>query len=220
MTTSPADQLTPDQLLARLRWRYATKRFDPAAKLDAATWSTLEQALLLAPSSYGLQPWRFVVVKDPAVRARLRAVSRDQPQVVEASHLVVLAYRKGLTAADVRRHVERVAAVRAKPPASLAAYERIVTAHVERPAPFSVDEWAKRQVYLALGAFLTSAAVLGVDACPMEGIEPAEYDALLGLALEGHATVCAAAAGRRAADDAYATLAKVRYPAEAVIRRV
>jgi nitroreductase len=95
-----------------------------------------------------------------------------------------------------------------------------VTAHVERPAPFSVDEWAKRQVYLALGAFLTSAAVLGVDACPMEGIEPAEYDALLGLAAEGYATVCAAAAGRRAADDAYAALAKVRFPADAVIRHV
>ncbi|NOT32507.1 MAG: NAD(P)H-dependent oxidoreductase [Planctomycetes bacterium] len=207
-------------LLAQLRWRYATKRFDPSFKIEAATWSALEQALLLAPSSYGLQPWRFVVVTDPAVRAKLRAASWNQAQIVEASHLVVFAIKKGLNAADVRRYVERTAEVRGVPRESLAGAEQMMTTHVERPQPFDIDEWSRRQLYLALGMFLTSAALLGIDACPMEGIEPPKYDEILGLTREGCAAVCVATAGRRASDDKYATLAKVRFDAREVIRRV
>ena len=206
-----AETLAPEQLLARLRWRYATKRFDPRARIDPATWAALEQALVLAPSSYGLQPWRFVVVDDPALRARLRAASWNQPQISEASHLVVFAIKKGLDAADVRRYVERIAAVRKVPRESLAGYEQLMVKHVQQPRPFDIDEWSRRQLYLALGTFLTSAALLGIDACPMEGIDPAQYDAILGLGAQGYATVCVATAGTRASDDAYAALPKVRF---------
>ena len=209
-----------DQLLAQLRWRYATKRFDPTYRIDAAAWSALEQALVLSPSSYGLQPWRFFVIDDAAVRARLRTVSGNQPQVVDASHLVVFAIRKGLDAAHVRRYLDRVAAVRGQPRESLAGAERAMVAHVERPQPFEIDEWSKRQLYIALGVFLTSAALLGIDACPMEGIEPPRYDEILGLPEQGGAAVCAAAAGRRAGDDKYASLAKVRFEASDVVRHV
>jgi nitroreductase len=218
---SPDDKtLSPDELVAQLRWRYATKRFDPSAQLDPATWNALEQSLLLAPSSYGLQPWHFVVVTDPALRAKLRAASWNQAQIVEASHLVVFAIRKRLGAADARRHVERTAEVRKVARESLAGFEQMLIKHVQRPAPFDIDEWSKRQLYLALGMFLASAALLGVDACPMEGIEPAQYDELLGLPAQGYATVCVATAGRRARDDAYASLPKVRFDARDVIRRV
>jgi len=212
--------LAPEQLLAQLRWRYATKRFDPRAKIPPATWAALEQSLVLAPSSYGLQPWRFVVVNDPAVRARLQPASWNQPQITEASHLVVFAVKKGLDAADVNRYVERIAAVRGVSLESLASYERVMTSHVQRPQPFDVDEWSRRQLYIALGTFLTSAALLGVDACPMEGIDPAQYDAILGLGAQGYASVCVATAGTRAADDVYASKAKVRFDARDVITHV
>lgn len=215
MTT--ATTMNPAEILARLRWRYATKHFDPHARLDPETWQALEQALVLAPSSYGLQPWRFVVVTDPATREALRAASWNQPQITECSHLVVFAIKKGLDAAYVARFVDRIAAVRKVPRESLAGYEQVMVTHVKRPAPFDIDEWSRRQLYIALGTFLTSAAVLGVDACPMEGIEPARYDALLGLAAQGYATVCVAAAGRRASDDKYASLAKVRFEARDVL---
>jgi nitroreductase len=209
--------LAPEALLTSMRWRYATKRFDPDAKIDPATWAALEEVLVLAPSSYGLQPWRFVVVQDPAVRTRLRAASWNQPQVVEASHLVVFAIQKGLSAAHVRHYVARMAEVRGVARESLAGFEKMLTQHVERPRPFDVDEWAKRQLYLALGTFLTSAALLGVDACPMEGIDPAQYDEILGLGAQGCATVVVATAGRRARDDAYAGLPKVRFEAHEVL---
>lgn len=218
--TSAARTLAPEQLLAQLRWRYATKRFDPTFVIDEATWNALEQALVLAPSSYGLQPWRFVVVDDPAVRARLRAASWNQPQIVEASRLVVFAIKQGLSAADVRRHVEHIAAVRKLPLESLAGFEKLMVKHVEQPPPFDVDQWSRRQLYIALGMFLASAAVLGIDACPMEGVVPAQYDEILGLPAQGYATVCVAAAGRRAEDDAYAALEKVRFAARDVIQHV
>ncbi len=218
---SPAQAtLTPDELVQRLRWRYATKHFEPSFRIDPTTWQALEQALVLAPSSYGLQPWHFVVVTDPAVKHELQAASRNQAQVVECSHLVVFAIRTGLGAEHVRRYVDRVAEVRAVPRESLARHEELLMSHTQKPAPFSIDEWSRRQLYLALGSFLTSAAVLGVDACPMEGIEPARYDTILGLGARGLATVCVAAAGRRASDDKYASLAKVRFEARDVLTRV
>lgn len=217
---APSTTLAPEALLGQLRWRYATKRFDPQAKLDPAVWAALEQALLLAPSSYGLQPWRFLVVSDPAVRAKLKTASWNQSQITDASYLVVFAIKKGLNAADVRRFVERSAEVRKVTRESLAGYEQVMTTHVQRPKPFDIDEWSRRQLYIALGTFLTSAAVLGVDACPMEGVDPAQYDAILGLTAQGYATVCVATAGRRSSEDHYAHLAKVRFDARDVIQHV
>lgn len=219
-TPSVVQPVEPGRLLAQLHWRYATKAFDPSAKIDAATWNALEQSLVLAPSSYGLQPWHFVIVTDAATKVRLRGVSRDQAQVSDCSHLVVFAIKKHLDATHVRRHLERIATVRAVPRESLAGLEKVLTTHVQKPSPFDVDEWSRRQLYLALGCFLASAAMLGVDACPMEGIDPAGYDALLDLPSKGLAAVCAAAAGRRAHGDKYAALAKVRFETRDVITRI
>lgn len=218
--TPVAPGLAPQTLLSALRWRYATKRFDPAARIDAATWSALEEALVLAPSSYGMQPWRFLVVDDPAVRARLKPVAWNQAQITDASHLVVFAYRKGLSAADARRHVERTAAVRGVPVESLAKFEEMLVAHVTKPRPFDADEWARRQVYIALGQFLAAAALLGVDACPMEGFDPLRFDEILGLAPQGYASVVLATAGRRHPEDAYARHSKVRFERSDVVRHV
>src|SRR5258708_4680605 len=85
--------LGADAVVGRLSWRYATKKFDPSNKITPQEWSALEEALVLSPSSFGLQPWKFIVVDDPAVRVELAAASWGQRQVAEASHLVVFAVR-------------------------------------------------------------------------------------------------------------------------------
>jgi nitroreductase len=214
-----ASTVTPEQLVERLTWRYATKRFDPSYKLAPELWQALERTLVLAPSSFGLQPWHFVVVTDPAMKARLRPISWDQPQVVEASHLVVFAHRKGYGPADLEQHMARTAKVRGVARESLAPYEKVVLSFLGRPG-FDADEWTRRQTYLAIGSLLTAAALLGVDACPMEGIDPVQYDRTLGLDTRGFAAVCAVALGRRASDDKYASLAKVRFEAGALVTRI
>ncbi|MBI5365397.1 MAG: NAD(P)H-dependent oxidoreductase [Planctomycetes bacterium] len=213
--------LSPADLTARLEWRYACKKFDPARKIDPAVWAALERSLVLAPSSFGLQPWRFLVVEEAGLRQRLRAASWNQPQVTEASHVVVFARRTEMKRADVDRLIQRIVDVRKTPATALDSYRGMMLGFVEQPAPgFDASAWTARQTYIALGFFLAGAAVLGVDACPMEGIDPAQYDALLDLKGTGYTTTVVATAGYRAADDRHATEAKVRYAEpELLIRR-
>ena len=213
--------LSPDALVAALSWRYATKKFDAQRKIPDPTWAALERSLVLTPSSFGLQPWQFLVVTDPAIRERLVGASWGQRQVADCSHHVVFAIKKGLTVADVDRYAERILEVRGLHPPAIAGYRKMMTDFVARaPEVFDVDDWSARQVYLAVGQFMLAAAVVGVDTCPMEGIVPTQYDEILGLEKTGHATVCACSAGYRAADDRFATIPKVRYPDDDVVTHV
>ncbi len=206
----------PETLLASLRWRAAIKKFDAEKRIPAGAWTALEDALTLAPSSYGLQPWRFFVVDDPSLRAKLRPAAWDQAQITDADRLVVFAVKKDFGAADVERFVERVSEVRRLPVAALEGYKKMMLASASLP-PERVTAWLIRQVYIALGVFLTSAAALGVDACPMEGFDKDKFDEILGLPAKGYNSVVLAAAGYRAPDDAYASQAKVRFPREEVV---
>ena len=213
--------MKPDALVTKLKWRYAVKKFDPSRKIPAEQWQALESALILSPSSYGLQPWRFIVVNDPAIRERLRAASWNQAQVVEASHTVVFAIKKDLNASDVGRFVRRIAQVRGMSVESLNSYKQMMLDFVAKAGKgFDINAWSAQQLYIAIGVFMTAAAVLGIDTCPMEGIEPNAYDRILGLGSQGYHTLACAAAGYRAVDDKSARLAKVRYETDEVIIRV
>src|SRR5438270_9560270 len=94
-----------ETIVRQLNWRYAVKKFNPNRKVSESDWRTLEQALVLSPSSFGLQPWKFFVINDPAVRAKLRPAAWNQSQVTDASHLVVFAVKKNFGPADVDRHI-------------------------------------------------------------------------------------------------------------------
>ncbi len=210
--------ITTAQLLEQLHWRYATKQFDPQRKISPADWAALEDALILSPSSFGLQPWKFVVVTDPALREKLVPASWGQRQVADASHLVVFAFKKNLSETDVAAYLERISAVRGIPAEALAPYRDMMVGSLFKARDAAARAtWGALQIYIALGNFLTSAALLGIDACPMEGIEPAKYDEILGLDALGLSTVVVAPAGYRAATDKYAALKKVRFPKEDVI---
>jgi nitroreductase len=213
--------ITAPQLLEALNWRYATKKFDPTKKIPADIWSALEQALVLSPSSFGIQPWKFLVITDPAVKGKLVPVSWGQTQPLDSSHHVVFAVRKGLGEADLDRYLARAAEVRGVTVESLAGFKQVMLGSINKAAAAGVlDNWQTHQIYIALGQFMASAALLGVDTCPMEGIEPAKYDEVLGLSGSGYATVVACAAGYRAADDKYATTPKVRFKAADVVRHI
>ena len=165
---------------------------------------------MLTPSSFGLQPWRFVVVRDPDTRQKLSAASWGQKQPVDCSHFVVFALRRDLDAAHVDRHIDRVAEVRGTHRDHLKRQrDRVVSSAEKARANGHLDTWMSYQVYIALGQFIASAAILAVDTCPMEGLDKAKYDDILGLASHGYGTLCACAAGYRAADDKDAAVPKV-----------
>jgi nitroreductase len=209
------------QLLEALNWRYATKVFDPTQKIPADIWQTLERALVLTPTSYGLQPYQFLVINDPARRAELLPHSWGQKQVVDASHFVVFTAKMKITEADVDKLIRRTVEIRKLPSDALNAYRGMMLGDlVHGPRGKTAHEWATRQTYIALGNLMTCAAVLGVDACPMEGLVPAEYDRVLNLSGSGYATVVACALGYRSPGDKYAKLAKVRYNTKDLVSQI
>lgn len=211
-------QLASSDLVAALNWRYAVKKFDPSRRIPADVWSALEATLHLSASSFGLQPWKFLVVSNPELRAKLTPLSWGQTQTVEASHFVVLAVRDAMTTADIDRLLNATAAARGVTTDSLAGFRKMLQGFVDGAnAAGRTGAWNTNQVYIALGALLTAAATLGVDACPMEGIDPAGYDAALGLTGSGYHTVVACALGYRADDDKYAVAPKVRFPKSEVV---
>jgi nitroreductase len=213
--------ITTDQLLAAQAWRYATKQFDASKTIPTPVWQALEDSLILSPSSYGLQPWQFFVVKNPDLRAKLRPHSWNQSQITDASHLVVFAIPEKVDVPYMEKYLARIADVRGIPLESLGFYRDMMMADViAGPRQAWVREWAARQVYIALGNFMTSAALVGVDTCPLEGIDPREYDAILDLPAKGYNTIVACAAGYRSADDKYASLPKVRFEKSDLVRHL
>jgi len=212
--------LQPQDLVSALQFRYATKKFDPSRKIDSGTWHALCRSLVLAPSSFGLQPWRFLVVNNPEVRTSLREVSWNQPQITDADRLIVITTRTDMTAADIDAWMECLAQSQKKQTTELAAYRGMIDGFVGALDTAARENWNTRQCYIALGQLMTSAAVMGVDTCPLEGIDKAAYDRILGLENSGYATAVACAIGYRAADDAYATAPKARFAASEVIHEI
>ncbi|MBA4186864.1 MAG: NAD(P)H-dependent oxidoreductase [Planctomycetaceae bacterium] len=212
--------VSPDTVLAQLQWRYATKKFDATRKIAPELWAKLEQATVLSPSSFGLQLWKFVVVTNPEVRQKLHPVSWNQPQILDASHLVVFAAKNPPKATDVERHIARIAEVRGVELTSLDPLKDRILGTVSRMTEKDAHNWAARQCYIALGVFLSTCALAGVDACPMEGFQPEKYDEILGLKAKGYGSVVIATAGYRHPDDPAAKLPKARFALNDVIEHV
>lgn len=204
-------------LLDALKFRYATKAFDPNRVIPEETLAALEQSLVLTPSSFGLQPWKFIIIRDAAVREKLLGHSWNQRQVVDASHLVVFTRRTGFGLEEINRFAQSIAETRGVSLESVEGYRSLMAGFVANHK--DVDRWTANQVYIASGQFNLACALLGVDACPMEGINPSAYDDILGLKEQNLATVLVCPIGYRSAEDKYAGQAKVRHPAAHVIER-
>ena len=141
-----------ETLINQLNWRYATKQFDPNRKISASDWTTLEEALRLTPSSGGLQPWKFIVITDPALRAKLRPVSYGQAQITDASHLVVFTAKNNFSEADVDAHIKHIAEVQGAPIEALAPLRgMLVGGIVQSQDEAGRNAWARNQAFIALG---------------------------------------------------------------------
>lgn len=210
--------LAPSQIIDALQWRYATKVFDPAQKIPAGTWAALEQSLVLTPSSFGLEPWKFLVVQDPAVREALVPHTWNQRQVADASHLIVMTVKVELPLAEIDSLIHRIVDVRGGTADALAGYRKVLVGAHEQG--FMTTQWAKLQAYIALGQFMTAAALLGIDTCPMEGFVPEKYDEILGLKEKGLTTAVLCPVGYRSERDRFASLPKVRHKVADVIEYI
>ncbi|MFP4275307.1 MAG: nitroreductase family protein [Paracoccaceae bacterium] len=193
-----------------MSWRYAVRRFVPGAREDARLAQALEAARL-APSAFGLMPWRIVQVEGAATRRALLDHAYGQDKVESAGHLLVFASRAPLTEADIDAHVARLARDRGLDDAAAGKQRAsLIRNTLARHDARGLDEWCRAQCYLGLGVFLAACASQRLDACPMEGFAPARFDDILGLRAHRLTARALVTAGHRAPEDASASRAKSR----------
>ncbi len=207
-------------LIETLNWRYATKQFEPIQKLSDDQLFQLTESLRLAPSSFGLQPRKFLVVTNPVIREQLVWHSWGQRQVADASHLIVLCAKDDVTEIDVQNYINDIATTRWVPLEALDGYRGMMNGTLESRTAEMRKSWAEKQVYIAQWFLLMAAAQLWIDACPMEWFDAQAYDKVLWLEGSGYHSVVIVPVGYRSTDDAMASYAKVRYDADQVIEYI
>ena len=208
---------TNETILEQLNWRYAVKTFDPAGKISDEDWQTLEQSLILAPSSFGLQPYKFIVITEQKLKEQLLPAAWNQSQITDCSHLVVVAAKNTLTEADIDHYLDRVIEVRGVPRETLSDYDKMMKGFQKTAQEQGWSgAWTARQAYIALGFLLETAAFLKIDACPMEGFEPSKFNEILGLE-DYSATAICALGYRDEENDWLAKMPKVRFPKDELI---
>ncbi|MGS2740476.1 NAD(P)H-dependent oxidoreductase [Sinomicrobium sp. M5D2P17] len=207
-------------IIESLNWRYATKKFDPSRKVSAEDLSTLKEVIRLSASSYGMQPYEVFVIEDPEIRKQLKEVSWGQPQITDASHLVVFANKIDVTAKDTEAYMNHISKTRSIPVENLSGFSDVINNTVVQLPQDLKSTWAAKQAYIALGNLLAAAAQLKIDACPMEGFDAEGYNKILGLTEKGLNAAVIAAIGYRSSEDEMQHLAKVRKPSEVLFTSI
>ncbi len=193
--------------LSQLDWRFATKQFDATKKVSDGTLDRILGAVRMAPTSFGLQPFRVFVISDPEVRAKIGAAAWSQPQVTEASHLLVFTARTDV-AARAAEYIELASGGDVAAKENLAGLTDMLQGFAAKLDEATAFAWASKQAYIALGFAMAAASELEVDSCPMEGFDPAAVDTILALP-ENFRSVVMLPVGYRAEGPAYP---KVRFP--------
>lgn len=201
---------THQYLIDKYNWRYATKKFDPTKKISEQDLDTLKEVLRLTPSSYGLQPWKFLIIENKELRNELRTHSWGQSQVTDASHLIVLCTYLRTTDEHVDQHIENTANTRNVEVSSLSGYGNFVKKKLSELDDETMKFWNIKQAYIALGHLLSACAALKIDATPMEGFEPEQYDAVLHLKEKGLYPALVCPIGYRSSEDPAQHNKKVR----------
>ena len=207
-------------LIEALNWRYAAKRMTgqkvPQEKID-----NILEATRLSASSMGLQPYTVLVVEDEDLRKQIQQVAYNQPQIVEASHLLIFAAWDNITEDQINNFIKHTALTRNVEPESLADFKKTLLGISKRNTTEQNYQWAARQAYIAFGTAIAAAATEEVDATPMEGFDAIALDQLLNLKEKGLRSVTLLPLGYRDVEnDWLANLKKVRREKEDLFLQV
>lgn len=203
--------------LEKLNWRYATKRFDSTKILSEEKLNVLKEAFNLTATSYGLQPVKLVIVSNQDLKDRLMPLTYNQPQVRDASHVLVLCVESEIGEDFIIDHFRREENIRKTSREILQRFEDNLVRIFSDKEKEEIHEWMVNQLYLTLGALLTVCAMEKIDSCPMEGFLPDEYDKLLGLDKMGLQSVIVLPVGYRDESDFFLSLKKVRRGVEELV---
>lgn len=197
-------------LVKSMGWRYATKKYDKSKHLTHEQFEELLSSVQLAPSSYGLQPYRFIIVKDAAKLEQISSAAFGQPQITSASKVLIVAVETNINSETVRKYIDKAAIERNIERKNLKAREDFVNSRLALLSSIQKIEWAEKQAFLAVGVLISAAAESAIDASPMEGFDPKKVDEILGLEQINLKSTLLFALGFRSADDEFATFPKIR----------
>lgn len=197
-------------ILESLNWRYATKKYDATRKISSADLETLKEATKLSVSSMGLQPFKVIIIENPELRAKLAPAGYGQSGITEASQLFVFAIEKNVGAKQIESYMENISETRGIPTESLKGFSGMIEGFIAGLDEEARNNWSKKQAYLALSTLINTAATLKIDATPMEGFNPQQFDEILELDKLGLTTAVIAAVGYRHEEDATQHYKKVR----------
>ena len=203
-------QISYMDIIEKLNWRYATKKFDESKKLSENKIDVLKQAFNLTPTSYGLQTMKLVIVSDDETKGRLVNLCYGQEQVKNASHVLAICIQDKVNENDVDLHFDNIIKIRNTPEIILSKYRKELKDFINSKSQVQIQEWCINQSYIALGNLMTVCGLEGIDACPMEGFLPDKVDELLGLKAYNLKSVLLLPVGYRAEDDMFANFKKVR----------
>jgi len=196
--------------IEKLKWRYATKKFDAKKKLSTKKLELLKEAFNLTALSYGLQTLKMVIVEDKVIRENLLSQCFNQRQVVDSSHLLILCIQAEIDMVDVNEHFDTIKEIRNTPDSILKPFKEQLKTTIDNMSTDKKIDWAAKQAYIALGNLMTVCAIEEIDSCPMEGFLPTEVDKILKLDTHGLNSVLMLPVGYRADDDMFASFKKVR----------
>ncbi|WP_282113752.1 NAD(P)H-dependent oxidoreductase [Maribacter stanieri] len=207
-------------IVDKLNWRYATKKFESSKKVSEEDLETLLEAARLTASSYGLQPYEIYVIEDTDVRQKLRKASYDQPQITDASYLIVLANKPTFNETMIDDYIANIMAIRGVSKEDLEGFSQTMKSTLLDLPDAYKNTWTSNQTYIVLGNLMTVASEMKIDTCPMEGFDKDKYNEILGLTDKDLNAAVVLAVGYRSADDTTQHYPKVRYSKEQIITHI
>lgn len=204
-------------ILNALQNRYATKSFDTNRKISDKDMDVMLESLRLSPSSFGLQPWKFIKLENPDLRKELLPYSRNQKQIVDASDLIIFCMPTNIDANYISKYLESVAKTRWTSIESLQWYAKMMYDFVANASPKDLKLRAHEQIFIALGFLLQTSALLGIDSCAIWWFDKTKYDEIIGLKEKNLTSVVVCPLWYRSSDDKYATVPKVRFDMDEVL---
>jgi nitroreductase len=203
-------------ILESLQWRYATKKFDETATIDASKIEVLVQSFNLTATSYGLQPCRLVVIENKELQEKMLPICFNQSQVKDAAAVLVLCTTP-VDGAYINSYFDLVSKQRGTEKDVLKPFQDFLVKYFSKKTEQEIESWARNQAYLIMGNLLTVCATQGIDSCPMEGFSPNGMDELLDLKKQGLKSILLLPVGYRSEADIMASQKKVRQPQETMV---
>ena len=199
-----------NQFIENQNWRYATKKFDTTKKVSETDFAILKEAIRLSSSSYGLQPYKVLIIENAELREKLKPASWNQSQITDAFHLIVFANDTNIGNQEIDAFIQNMSETRSVPLESIKGYGDFMKSKINELSVEEKSNWTAKQAYLALGNLINAAAELKIDLTPMEGFDPIFYNEILDLNSQNLNAVLVAAVGYRHEEDVIQNYLKVR----------